>query len=175
MLKYIDLKPIFFIFANIIFAHILSELNSEVAPHIYFVVPALFIVPSALLLNFLPMLFSVAFTAFFFEASTPVRAGSTVAMWLFVAYIVHTIRHRFIVLDWFSLSALYILANFALLLLYFIFFPKQADSVGTYIVRTATDTLCSSALLMLVGKFCITIPILLANLCGMELSIREEK
>ena len=83
MFRYIDIKPIFFIFANIVFAHILSEINSEVAPYIFFAVPALFIVPSALFLNFLPMLFSVAFTAFFLEASTPVRAGEdgAIAKW----------------------------------------------------------------------------------------------
>lgn len=175
MFKYIDFKPIFFIFANIVFAHILSEVNSEVAPYIYFAVPALYIVPSALLLNFLPMLFTVAFTAFFIEASTPVRAGVTVAMWLFMAFVVHGIRFKFVTLDWLSLSALYVGVNFVLLFLYFVFFPKQTGSVGDYIVRVATDALCSSILLIIVGKFCITIPISLANLCGINLSIRNNQ
>lgn len=175
MFRYFDFKVIFFIFANIVFAHILSEINSEVAPYIYFAVPALYIVPSALFLNFIPMLFTVAFTAFFVEASTPLRAGSTATIWLLASFVVHGMRFRFRTLDWFSLSALYVGLNFVILFLYCVFFPKQADSFSTYVVRTASDALCSSVLLMLIGRFSLSIPIALANFCGVNLSISEDK
>ena len=175
MFRFFDFKVIFFIIANIAFAYLLSEINTEIAPYIYFVVPALYIIPASLFLNFLPMLFTIAFTAFFVEATTPIRAGAVSAIWLIAGFVIHGIRFRFRTLDWFSVSALFVGVNFSVLFVYFIFFPKQADSLSTYIVRTATDALCSSALLMLIGRFSLSIPLALANLFRINLSISEDK
>ncbi len=174
MLRYLDIKVVFFLFSNIAFSYMVSVVNGEIAPYAYFILPALYIVPAALFLNFLPMMFVVLFTAFYMEASTPIRAGLTAGIWLIAAFCAHSMRFRFRACDRFSITALFVLLNIIILFFYALLFPVDADSIFSYICRLSGDAIFSSLLLMLLAKFSISIPLALANIFGLNLSITED-
>ena len=175
MFRYFKIEPFFFIVSNIGFMCAVSALNGEISPYACVFVPALYIVPAALFLDFAPMLFAVAVSAFFFEASTPVRAGSTAALWLAAAAAVHAVRFRFRMCGRFSIAALFIAANALITLACALFYARGAECFSDYISRVGSDLLASSLALLVLGRLPIAAPLSMANVFGLDMSINEDE
>lgn len=119
------MRALTILLTNAAYLFVLSTLNSELAPSAYLVLPALFIIPAALYLDFLPMLAVVGVSAFLCSSTTGVRAGLTAALWLSAAFAVHGMRFRFRSGDWFSITALVEITNIILVFFYALFFPRD--------------------------------------------------
>ena len=175
MFRYFKIEPFFFIVSNIGFMCAVSALNGEISPCACVFVPALYIVPSALFLDFAPMLFAVAVSAFFFEATTPVRAGSTAALWLVAAAAVHAGRFRFRMCGRIAVISLFIAANVLITLVCALFYMRGIECFSDYFSRVASDLVVSSVALIVLGRFPIAVPISMANIFGLDMSINEDE
>ncbi len=173
MFRYLDFKAFFFLFSNIAFFYIISVLNGEISPYFYLAIPAVYIIPSALFLDFLPMVFVVVFSAFFVESTTPLRTGIIPVLWLVVAFFVYGARFRFRGRDKFSIAMLFVIVNVIILFFYSLFFPTDSKSLFAYVVRVSADVLLSSSILLLIANFSLSIPLALANIFGFDLSIND--
>lgn len=168
------MRALTILLTNAAYLFVLSTLNSELAPSAYLVLPALFIIPAALYLDFLPMLAVVGVSAFLCSSTTGVRAGLTAALWLSAAFAVHGMRFRFRSGDWFSITALVEITNIILVFFYALFFPRDVGGFFEYASRVSADALLSAAVLLFAGKFCAVLPVSLANFWGIEMSIDGE-
>ena len=162
------------LFLNAAYIYVLSAVNTELAPAAYLLLPAVLIIPAALFLKFVPMLAVVAFSAFLSDASTPVRPGLNAALWMVSAFAVHGMRFRFLARDWFSVTVLAEILNIILFFFYALFFYGGSRSIADYAARISTDALASALALALVAKFCVSLPVSVANILGVEMSISED-
>lgn len=173
MIKTFDIKIPLILALNLCYVYIISTLNTEISPYVYIMLPAVFIVPSALFLNFLPAMFVVAFSALINEVVMPVRTGLVCALWLSCAYVVHNQRFRFRTLDAFSVISLMLVLNFSILLLYALFLPNGCAGTAEYFYRVAIDVSVSSAVLIAISKFTVTLPADIMRVLGVDISVAE--
>ena len=173
MIKTFDIKIPLILVLNLLYVFILSTLNTEISPYVYVMLPAVFIVPPALFLNFAPAMFVVAFSALINEVVMPVRTGLVCALWLVCAYVVHNQRFRFRNFDTFSIISLMLVLNFCILFLYALLLPNGCAGVAEYFYRVAIDISISSAVLIAVAKFTVSLPADIMRFLGADISVAE--
>lgn len=174
MFRRFDIRIFLILFLNAAYVYMLSVLNTEIAPAAYIVLPAIFIIPAALFLNFVQMLAAVVFSALLCEATTPLWPGATVVLWIIGAFAVHSMRFRFRACDWLSLTTLAEILNIIIVFFYALFFFREAENLFEYAVRVSTDALVSASVLLFAGKFSVSLAVSAANIFGMKMSISEE-
>ena len=163
-----------FLLTNIAYLYILATVNSEISPYASLILPSVFIIGPALMLRGWQAALVIGLTAFLCEATTPVRPGITCALWLLAAVFVRIARFRFRSLDPLSLCALAQFVNLALGLAYMLFFPNGCANLADYLFRVFADLLLSAAVLVLIARFSVLVPLSILKFAGIKLKIEED-
>ena len=175
MLKYIDIRAIPFLLVNAAYIFMLDAANTQLAPHAFILLPAIFIVAPALYLSFGGMLFTVAVSALLAEAAYPVRTGLVCAVWILCGFIIHNVRFRFRSMDTLSVIAAMEAVNLFVIAFYAAIFPNDCGNFWYYAMRVGSDALASALVLAAVAKFTVRLPVDIMNFAGFDLSISDEK
>lgn len=173
MFKTFDIRIPFFLALNLVYVHMISTVNSELAPYACLMLPAVFIVAPSLFLGFGGMLFVVGVTAFFVEATTPVRTGMTAFVWLVAAFWLHGWRFRFKTLDNLSILGISQAANLAIILVFAVFMKGDGAGFVQYVSRLGSDILLSAAVLALCAKFTVVLPVSIMGVMGLDMTVSE--
>lgn len=160
---------------NLSYLMIVSVVNSEISPYVALVLPSIFIIPPALFLRLVPMSIVVSISALLFEAFTDSRDCLICGIWLGFALFVRTIRFRFRSMDKFSLTALFEVINFAVILLYMLFLPKACDGILDYLLRVFTDSLLSAAVLLFIGAYIVALPLSFFKVLKLSEKLSEDE
>ena len=136
----------------------MNALNTFVSPYVYFVLPAIFIVPTAIYMNFSSMLFVMTFTF------------AVCAVWLIIGIFLNSNKAKFRILDWFSSSMLMQLVNVVVFVSYMILLPMGAVDFYEYIKRIASDVAASGLLLCLCSNLCMSLPVSIMSFFDVDIT-----
>ena len=170
MFKRFDICIVLFLLLNACYWIVLNALNTFVSPYVYFVLPAIFIVPTAIYMNFSSMLFVMTFTAFAVASSMPVNTFAVCAVWLIIGIFLNSNKAKFRILDWFSSSMLMQLVNVVVLVSYMVLLPMGAVDFYEYIKRIASDAAASGLLLCLCSNLCVSLPVSIMSFFDVDIT-----
>ncbi len=173
MFRKFDIRIPFLLALNLLYVFIISTVNSELAPYVCLMLPAVFIVAPALFLGFGGMLFVVGVTAFFAEATTPVRTGMTAFVWLLAAFWIHGWRYRFKTLDSLGVMGVSQAANLVIILVFAVFMKGAGAGFMQYASRLGADMLASAAVLAFCAKFTVSLPVSIMGALGLDITVSE--
>ena len=136
--------------------------------------PALFIVPPAMFMNFPSAAVVVAASALAISAGTPANPYAVCVVWLAAAMLVNAWRFKFRSLDAFSGMALMLFANAAVALLCAPAMPMGAENFSQYARRFCCDLAASGMLICACAHFCLSLPVSIMGFFGIDLTMNED-
>ena len=174
MFRRFDICIVLFLLLNACYWVILNALNTIVAPYVYFVLPAIFIVPVAMYMNFSSMVVVILITAFAVASATPANSFFIAIVWLMTAFIVNSWRFKFRALDLFSSITLMQIVNLFVIIFYAFAMPIGTDTFFEYVKRLACDTAFSGVLLCLCSGLCLSVPVSIMSFFGLDITMNED-
>ena len=174
MFKRFDICIILFLLLNASYWLILSVINSCVAPYFYLLLPAIFIVPCAMFLGAISMIFVVVISSFMFALSTPTNPFLVCAVWGSIGFFINAWRFKFRTLDWLSCIMLMQIVNAVILIFYAFILPNACASFADFVKRFSFDFAVSGLVLCLCGNFCVSLPVSIMSFFGVDITLRED-
>lgn len=174
MIRRFDWKILILLLLNAGFAFVLGALNTIVAPYVYLILPAIFIVPAARCLGFGAMIFVVALSGFFASVQTPLAVGIIPAIWLLVAGVLRVFGVGAGRLDAFRAVAFSEMANFAIIIIYALIMPNDVGSFLDYCARVCVDAAVSALVLLCVARLVVDLPMQISLLLGLEQGAEDD-
>ncbi len=174
MFKRFDICIILFLLLNACYWFILNSVNSMVSPYVYFVLPAIFIVPSAVFMNFPSMVVVCTISAFSVASSMPVNIFAVASVWLAMGFTVNAWRFKFRSLDVFSSITLMQFVNLFIIVFYMMLLPMGAENWVEYFKRVACDYAFSGLLLCFCANFCLSLPVSIMSFFGIDITTTED-
>ena len=174
MFKRFDICIILFLLLNASYWLIFSAINSCVSPYVYFLLPAIFVVPCAMFLGTVSMAIVVVISAFMFALPSQSSSFIVCVAWCAIGFLVNTWRFKFRTLDWFSCIMLMQIVNTALLVFYAIVLPNNSASFFDFVRRFSFDFAVSGLSLCLCGNFCVALPVSIMSFFGVDITTSED-
>ncbi|MBE6413429.1 MAG: hypothetical protein E7035_02610 [Verrucomicrobiaceae bacterium] len=174
MFKRFDICIVLFLVLNACYWFILNALNSAVSPYVYFLLPAIFIVPAAMFMNFSSMVVVCAISACATASAMPINMFAVCAVWLAAGFAINAWRFKFRALDIFSSITVMQFVNMFVFAFYVLLLPVSAENYVEYIKRVACDFAFSGLLLCLCANFCLSLPVCIMSFFGVDIMSTED-
>lgn len=174
MFKRFDICILLFLALNALYWLAVSSVNSCAGGVFYIAVPALFIVPAALYMNFLSMASVVVFSALASFSVVGVNSFLVCALWLAAAWLVNVCRFRLRSGDAMANVSLALAVNTLILVAYAFILPCGVYSLGEYAKRIALDAAASGLFVLLTADFCIRLPAQIMDYFSVDITMGEE-
>ena len=158
MFRRFDVCIWLFLVLNALYWVAVSALNTCAQGYFYLVVPALFIVPAALYMNYVSMSIVVVFSAMASFSNADVNPFLIAAVWLMAAWLVNVS----------------LLVNMFLILCYAVILPCGVYTAGEYVKRILVDAAASGLFILAVGNFCAKLPVCIMDYFGIDITMNEE-
>ncbi len=174
MFKRFDISAVLFLFLNACYWIILNSINSFISPWVYFVLPAIFIVPPAMYMNFPSTVVVVLISAFATASAMSANSFFIAFVWLSIAFVVNSWRFKFRTLDFFSSLTLMQIVNLIVIIFYMLIMPIGSDTFFEYIKRVASDVAFSGVLLSFLSYLSLSVPVSIMSFFGIDITANED-
>lgn len=174
MFKRFDICILLFLALNALYWVVVSSLNSCAGGVFYIAVPALFIVPAALYMNFLSMASVVVFSALASFSVAGVNSFLVCALWLAAAWLVNVCRFRLRTGDAMTNVSLALAVNTFIIVGYAFILPCGVCGFGEYAKRLVFDAAASGLFILIAADFCIKLPVQIMDYFGVDITMGEE-
>ncbi len=152
----------------------LNAINTFVSPWAYFILPAIFIVPPAMLMNFPSMVVVSLISSFAMSSAMSANPFFIALVWLAIGFVVNSWRFKFRSLDPFASVTLMQIVNLVVIIFYIPAMPVGADSFIEYTKRLACDVAFSGVLLGFCSWLTLAVPLSIMSFFGVDVMPNED-